>query len=342
MKPKRTLIIHPNNDYNCGDQITFLGSKALLTKALGGPQNLDIVQFDMERAVREIDTYVSEYDWGEIDLVVLAGSPWLWDACERSIKYKLILDALKRYPNAKKIGLGLGSCFSKECHYNIAYEEASKYFLNTDLAKLTLHNIYSHFDYLLVRDYFAKQIFDMIEINSIYTYDTSAYAYNFIGPKKNKGDKKVLFFYDPSKGISQKHLDFTPTKYVEYQLEWAKTNNADIYVNNTADKATLNNLGINCFFSVDLNFLSHKFQEYDKMLSGRIHMAVLGFLSGIPNIIVLPVDSRFMTILKLGIKVHWIGKAWSYHSEKIIEDKIWEKIKKEEAIIVKNLKEILK
>ena len=338
---KRALILHPNNDYNCGDQITFLGSKSLLTQALNGAQNLDVVQFDIVRAIREIDTYVSQYDWGHIDIVVLAGSPWLWDACERSTKYKLIFDALDRYPNAKKIGLGLGSCFSKKCYNNILYEGASKYFLNCSTPQKKLRDLYSKFDYLLARDQFAKYIFDSLNVTSQYTYDTSVYAYNFVGKKINTGQKKVLFFYDPSKGISQDHLDCDTVDYVTYQLNWAKENNADVYVSNTADKDTLNRLGVQCSFSVDLNFLSHKFVEYNEMLSGRIHMAVLGFLSGISKITVLPVDSRFMTILKLGINIKWLGEPWKYSHEVVERPRIWKNIRNSESIIVSDLRRVL-
>lgn len=338
---KRALILHPNDFYNIGDRITFLGTKALLTKALGGFDMLDVVQFDMRRSIDEIDTYVSQYNWGDIDIIALAGSPWLWNVCERSDKYKLVFDAFKRYPKAKKVALGIGSCFSRECYHNIRYGQEDIFFFNVEERKLILNQLYGQFDYVLVRDKFAQWILEQCKIKSNYTYDTSAYAYAYLGKKVNQGHKKVLFFYDPIKGVSNKNLGFNVDRYIDYQIDWAKQNKADIYCNSDGDKNTLDALGVQGTFSVDLDFLSNKFVEYDEMLTGRVHMGVLGFISNVPDITVLPVDSRFMTTLKFGIKQKFIDTKWDY-SEEGVSDSIWVDIYKEEKKIVDSLREVLK
>ena len=302
---------------------------------------LDVVQFDMRRAISEIDTYVSQYNWGDIDIIALAGSPWLWNGREKTPKYKLIYDAIKRYPKAKKVALGIGSCFSSECYHNIRYSDRVIHFFNDPEKKLIMNQIYSQFDYILVRDKFAQWILEQCKIKSNYTYDTSAYAYNSISSVGGIGEKKVLFFYDPTKGVSGKELDFKPSDYIDYQINWAKKNNADIYCNSDSDKGTLDSLGIKGSFTVDLNFLANKFAEYNEMLTGRIHMGVLGFISGIPNITVLPVDSRFMTTLKFDMKQKFIGDKWEYQEESV-PDSIWADIYKEEGKIVYSLRKILK
>lgn len=340
MKPLRALIIHPNNDYNCGDQITFLGAKALLVKALGGYHNLDVVQFDMQRCEREADTYISQYNWGNVDLIVLAGSPWLWINCEGSIKYRYLLDALKRFPKAKVVGLGIGSCFDNKAYSGIRYAESDVYFFNVPERRKILKEIYSRFNYVLVRDEFAKHILDKCDVSNKYSYDTSIFSYNKIGIGKNKGDKKVLFFYNPLKGISKNVLDFDGAEYNDYQIKWARENNADIYVNDCEEASYLEKLGIASSFSVDLDFLRHKFMEYDTMLSGRVHMAVMGFLSGIPDITLMPIDTRYMTALKFGIKMKFAGEE--FKNDKVgVSSNIWKDIKKQEEIIIKELRNIL-
>jgi len=337
---KRALIIHPNNFYNIGDRITFLGAKALLTKAVGDPKKLDVVQFDMKRALAELDTYVSQYNWGDVDIIALAGSPWIWNTCERTPKYKLIYDAIKRYPNAKKIALGVGSCFSYTTYHNIRYGKNDIYFFNAPERKLILHQLYDKFDYILVRDKFAQWLLEQCNIDSNYTYDTSAYSYKYIQRRNIQGKKKVLFFYDPSKGVSKQSLGCDADEYISYQIDWAKKNKADIYCNCCGGKSTLDKRGVKGTFTVDLDFMSKKFTEYDEMLTGRIHMGVLGFISGIRNITTLPVDTRFMTTLKFGMKPKFIGDEWKYDKE-VVEKRIWNDIYKEEQKITNSLRKII-
>lgn len=337
MKPRRALIIHPNNDYNCGDQLTFLGAKSLLSKALGGSQNLDVLQFDILRCERESDTYISQYHWGQVDLIVLAGSPWLWNCCEGSIKYKWLIDALARYPEAKVVGLGVGSCFGKNTYQNIRYEKIDNYFFNAPERQIALKKIYDRFNYVLVRDAFAKYILNRCDIQCKYSYDTSIFSYNKIGIGKSVGNKKVLFFYNPLKGLSKNALDFDGEEYNKYQMQWARENNADIFVNDGIEADYLKRHGLESSFSVDLDFMRNKFTEYDAMLSGRVHMAVLGFLAGIQNITLMPVDTRYMTALKFGINLKFIGSEFNSDAVDIASD-VWSDIKKQEDIIVKELR----
>ena len=340
MQAKRALIIHPNNDYNCGDQITFLGTKALLTKALGGSQNLDVVQFDIVRAERELDTYVSQFCWGGIDIVALAGSPWLWVGLESSSKYRLIYDALKRFPDAKKVALGIGSCVD-EVVYTGMTTGPDRWFYNTSARKDAIRDVFGQFDCVFTRDLFAQYLLELGGISSRLAYDTSAYAEYFIGSRENHGDKKLLWFYDPSKGVSANNLSFDSEEYIDYQLAWAKENDADIYCNSDCDMSTLMERGVDGIFSVDLFHLSAKMTEYNEMLSGRIHMGVLGFMSNIPKITVLPVDSRFLTILRFGIDVHFIGKQWSYEKTESVRN-IRNDIAQEEKTIVLELQNALR
>ena len=337
MNPIRTLIIHPNVNYNCGDLLTYYGTKALLTKAVGGSKNIDFVQYDDMRAFREIDTYISQYDWGQVDLIVLAGSPWLWIGCESTDKYRLLKEACARYPKAKVIGLGLGSCFSRRVSSNM-----QAFFWNDKNRRNELNKIFSRFNYILVRDEFAKDILTQVGIKSEYSYDTSIYSYDIIKRRKNANNKSVLFFYDPSKGVSREDIQIQVKKVIDYQINWATNNKADIYVNSTGDKETLNNRGISCSFSVDLDFLASKFTEYNKMLSGRIHMAILGLISGIKDITIIPIDTRFMTVLKFGIKQEFIAheQKFSFNNQPIIEP-LWDNIIKEENRIVSKLRKII-
>lgn len=340
----RALILHANNDYNVGDLLTYYGAKYLLVKALGGSQNLDVVQFDMMRAHdTESATYVSQYDWGNIDLIVLAGSPWIWNGCIKSKKYKLITDALQRWPKAKVVGLGIGSCFSKLVYDDMKFFNPEHFFKSDadGIYKSKLEAIFSRFNYVLVRDSFAGYILNHCNIDYKYSYDTSIFTHHKLGKKENQGHKKVLFFYDPTMGISKKDLGFDGAKYIDYQIDWALENKADVYCNSINEKGLLESRGVKVSFSVDLDFLSAKFVEYDEMLSGRVHMAILGFMSGIPKIVLFPVDTRFMTALKFGIDIKFMGEEFKYEKVKLVDD-IWKDIQEKETIIIEEIKNAIR
>ena len=341
MKIWRTIIIHPTGVYNCGDQLTYFGTKSLLAQAVGGHQYLDVLQFDFERAEREVDAYIPQFGWPQVDLIVLAGSPWIWNNCEKSNKYKLLEYAYQRWPNAKRIALGLGSCYGNKC-YNLMLMNHVNCFYNSKSMKM-LYEVYSKFDLIVVRDFLAKYIFDRLNLPAVDTFDTSVYAYQFLGKKFDENpvprSNKISFFYDPSFGLSKGDLWFSTDEYNKRQLDWTEKNNAEIYTNSLEDATVLVKNKIPFNFSTDIKFLFHLFQECSEMFSGRIHMGMLGFIAGIPKIRVLPVDSRFMTVLKFPIDVEFVGTPYELPENNI--DKSWDNIFKEEDRLVQLIKRIL-
>ena len=343
-KTKQILVIHANSDYNCGDQLIYLGAKHLITEALGGSQNIDFKQFDIYRAEHNPITYPSFYPWGDIDIIALAGSPWIWDQCLKSPKYQVLTNVLKRYPKIKKIALGLGSCFTWEQYESMINNPllSLQQVLNiSDDSCIQLIDLYKQFDYITVRDHFCKLFFDKLGIESYDRFDTSIYAYPHFSPLKSvRTDKKILWFIDPSQGLSHSNLPFKNQDYIDYELNWAKENDADIYCNSYQSMLTLRKLGIqNSSFSVDLDFIYHKLSEYSEILSGRIHMAAMSFLASIPKITILPVDTRFLTVTKLGVDVHFIDKVFTYDQEETFP--LWTNIKTQEQEIIDNLRTVL-
>lgn len=332
MKVWRILIIHPNNDNNIGDIITYLGSRNLFTNAVYGPQFLDIVQFDIQRAIRELDTYITNFCWGQVDIIALAGAPWIANKCEGAGVNTILHRAIKRWPEAKVIALGIGGWADKNTFETCQIEKQT-------IDKLA--EIYHHFDYICVRDRYAQDILSLCGIPSVYTYDTSLYAYRELSRNgRDNCEKKVLFFYDPSTGCSADRLTCNPEEYIQYQLDWAKQNDADIFCNDPRELQVLHARGIEGTFCVDLRYLSYKLTEYNEMLSGRVHMAVFGFLANIMKITLLPVDSRFQTVLKLGIDVHFLEEPWKYKSE-IVSSNLWKDIRQEENNIVSSIRSVL-
>ena len=327
----RTLILHHSNVFNnIGDKLSYLGAINLLRQA---KPDIIILPIDYSRALAD-QNYIQKHDWGEVDLIALAGSPWLWVGCHKSVKYRILMDALQRCPNAKVIGLGLGSCVSRATFYDM-----DCYFFGGE-AKERLNEIFSRFSYVLCRDYFAQWMLNECSIQSDYYYDTAMFAY----PKFARGDnfrldrnKKLLFFYDPTRGLSKEDLSCNPQLYINYQLTWAKTNSADVFVNYAEDKKTLDDLGISSILATDLDWLFEQFITCGMMLSGRIHMAVLGLMAGINKIVVMPVDSRFFGLYNMNIEFKFIEEPWGLADANI--PNLWEEVKRQEQLIVEIIRD---
>lgn len=309
------LIAHPANDYNCGDLLTYTGTKALLNWARPETRLINYVQFDFARAMVEADYVASRPDG--VDVIVLAGTPWLWDNCEDSQKYEILYALDKRYPNASWIGLGLGSCYPKAYAEVWTTDSAGTHFSNMHLQEKSARAIalFKKFKVLLVRDMLAEYVFNRWEIPVRYTYDTSIFAHLSLGHSIDipRTSKACLVFYAPDIGLSKNVLEIDPEEYIRYQLNWAKACGADVIAISAEEYELLKQRNVKAIFATDISYLLKKYGTYTKMLSGRVHMAVAGLLGGITDITVLPVDSRYMTLATLGIKFEFIGKPWNIY-----------------------------
>lgn len=282
---KRVLCIHPNNDYNIGDLMTYRGAVHLMREAF---DNVEMLQFDIGRAAREIDTYVPEYNWDDdVNVILLAGSPWLGQGDH--VKVKMLEQATERWKDAKKIALGVGSCISHGDILNKKYDG-----INVDFIR--------DFDLIIVRDAIAEDILAKNDIDSVMLYDTAVYYP--CKPKRTMPHKNILVYYDPfMNDVSTHLLESVWNEYIDYQLEWASDCGAMVIVITSGDKASLHKRKIACRFVVDLEWIVDRFSNAESILSGRVHMAILAKLCGCSNVSLLPVDSRYSTGLNADVSI---------------------------------------
>jgi hypothetical protein len=330
----RVLIIHPTNNYNCGDTLTYLGAVSLLAKAVGR-ENLNLAQFDMTRAAAE-PLYLREYDFGRVDVVAMAGAPWLWIDCAQQNKYRILFDARQRFPHARFIALGLGSMFQRHISEHLT-NGGKDHFFNSPADCERLTTLYRSFQLIATRDCMARHIFERLGVSCYDTFDSSIFAQSF--RRTCKGERAVLFFYDAGRIFGGKFLDFPAHQYLDAQLQWAAENKADIFVNCPEDGEVLTARGIPYEISVDLEYLAEQFCQYNRMLSGRVHMAVLGKLAGIPDVTLLPIDTRYLTATRLGIVPQFVGQPYIHPQDELTFS--WEAVEQEEGRLVEMLRNAL-
>jgi hypothetical protein len=281
----RVLCIHPRNDYNIGDLLTYYGGISLIKQAF---TDVEMLQFDIRRAEEEIDTYVSQYNWGnDINMIMLAGTPWL-GIHHGTPKVQMVEKAIERWPHALKIALGIGAILSPQ-----RIDE-------WDVEEVCL-DYFRAFDLVITRDRYANKILEDAGIRNHYGFDTGS----FFKCKKTKvtTSSNILVFYDPFKNHVTPYFEGGVWKtYINFQLQWARTHNADIIAVTSGDQGSLESRGMTSKLVTDIEWLSGVYSKAPAVLSGRVHQALLAKISGCKDVKLIPVDSRHASVSDMGIE----------------------------------------
>jgi hypothetical protein len=296
----RALVIHPVSDYNIGDLLTYVGAQEIL-RAVN--PDIEFIFFDMHRAERELSTYTTQFYWGQVDLIVLAGSPWIWFNLEQSPKYKILLEAIEQFSSAKKIALGIGSCFPLRSLDPVkTYNEMLFYSESVPI----LRTVFTQFDLVLTRDSLAQAILNLASVPSLLSEDTSWWARNHF-TRRVRSDRSLCIYQDPTFCLSKGDLsDDYIHEFMETQLDFIRYNDAEVFAISAEDTFSANAQGFEARYVADLEWMAAHISERPQVLSGRVHMGVLAKIMGSTNISVLPLDSRVLTLDVLkGIDVRY-------------------------------------
>lgn len=325
----RALVIHPISNYNIGDLLTYRGTQEILRAV---DPDIEFLMFDMWRAEREIDTYMTQFYWGEVDVLVLAGSPWIWFELENSPKYRILIDAVRRFASVPKIALGIGSCFPLEyLSVDEAYNEMSR--SPESIGYLT--SVFGNFDLVITRDPLAQGILERIGLKSFFAKDTSWWAKGTFKRAVVSG-RPLCIFQDPRYCLTKSALgaDYIGW-FLQMQVDYAKNNKAEVYAISAEDTYSAQQLGLEARYVADLDWMAAHMCCRPSVLSGRIHMGLLAHMMGSTHVEVLPLDSRFLTLATTSqIGVAYIkeqyfkaAKELSNYSFEINSRKLIEKIK---------------
>jgi hypothetical protein len=292
----KILYLHPYKGTNLGDNFTLEGSKYLMTKALG---DHEIIMADLAEVEGNPEVAFTKYKNIDIDIFVVSGTPWIWDCCTVSKKYKALTNLLEVYKNKKKIAMGIGSC------YPVNFSVLNNLCLNPDKKEFIkeLNNVWSQFDLIFTRDTLASKI---LEITGVKHFDeictSSQLKQCMILPNDTKKKRPSLIFYNPELGLSREILDrYFIEDYIFFQLRFIKEYNPIIYVIEPQDLSyVIDKLGLDAEMIVDTERLLEVLNNSTFVLSGRIHAAIPARMLGV-NTFLMPVDSRYLTAVKVGV-----------------------------------------
>lgn len=309
----KILLVFPSHSTNTGDKVILLGTENILKEAFGEIE-FSYLGFKNESLNLHIKN-ISE----DIDLIVIAGTPWFWEACHRSPKYKNLM-SIACIEKIKKIGLGLGSCYPLNTSILKTYIYPDMEAVNKkgdwryeDINRI--RNRFGKFDLLFTRDSVAQELLRTSGIESYETVCPAVFANKFdTSIVKNK---PLLIFQNPKTGISGESCDDDFTKqYLNFQLQLIEKYSMEVRTTSPVDSDWLRDIAkLKCERADDGGVpystwiktpqeLLSVLKQFNPVISCRVHAAVPSRALGNQTYI-LPMDTRFLVATKIGVLPLW-------------------------------------
>ena len=281
---------------NATDGVINIGCKNVLNKALG-----DVQYFDLKKSMETIDFFdLSEDDClpnEKFDYIVIPGTPWLWHKNTFSKKWGNLERVLHTHPEARKVFLGIGSCYTIGFDPDLLYEQKAVGRFQT-VFKDTL---------VIVRDKLARHVLESYNIKSHLLMCPSYLCYsggNYYGiDLMSYVRSSSAVFIDPRTSISKVGWDDEKfEKYMQiFQYFIHEYSQPCIYIAPNSTKQYETDSKLLRKFGLDFTVLN-TYKDTLLMaltsscvLSGRVHCAVPAATLGVPTGII-PIDSRARTL----------------------------------------------
>ena len=282
----KILFFAPDHT-NSTDGVIVQGTHNVL-RSVFGEYEFDYLFFDRAEVIEEEKLNPNV----KYDLVVITGTPWIWDQFNKSVKWKNLIKCFEVHKESKKLFMGIGSCLFPEAEYIDICERQEE----TDAFK----EIYSQ-AVVIVRDQIAYNKLTKAGIKCELLVCPSYFCYGLdpIQPKETK--QNVLIWYDPTMGLSRcgwtgKKLD----DYIKLNQEFHIKYKPKVYTHLICEveMAEKYGLGIPELIGGWKNTLKIM-ESANYVLSGRVHCSVPAFVQGKP-VGLLQIDSRSHTLSDFG------------------------------------------
>lgn len=266
--------------HNLGDKVIYLGARQLMKKRF-------------PEALHSVCLYPWE-DVPETDILVVCGTPWVWDQCGPSEKYRALEKALCRASTACKIGLGLGSCYPLEMSVEDALGSAK-----------ALSGLWGQFSELEVRDRFAYDVFTRCGLSVQLRPCPSWWACEDV---KANPTRPLIIPVDPYHCVATEGLTGPELTSLDHQWRnWFRLlPSAKVVTVGLRDQEYVSGLGRQAELIRQDDPFSSEEETVNRLLSAiasasflvtsRIHAAIPALSLGIPTTII-PLDTRALTVL---------------------------------------------
>jgi len=273
---------------NSTDGVIVKGINVILSHVFE-EYEIKILDVDADYVYSGIEVFENEI----FDLIVIAGTPWIWDQFHLSIKWKNLVKIINTHNYSKKLFFGIGSCFFPEDEYLEIAERPAE--------QDAMREIYTGAK-VIVRDWIAFNKLTKAGVNCELLVCPSYFCYGIQPIVPTKSSENVLIWYDPTIGVSsvgwkkQTKLE----EYLNLNLDYFKEYKPTVYTHLTSEIKAANYIGLPepKLIGGWRNTLSIM-QNANYVLSGRVHCYVPAFVQGKPCGL-LSVDSRSRVVSDFG------------------------------------------
>ncbi len=254
------------------DGMIFAGTKYLLNQ-------VEITTFEYQKWIERSNDPIMVHN--EPTHILVLGTPWIWDKCWQSAKYKSLMQLFDRFPKARRLFFGIGSCFP------LFKEEV---ILNDILSNIDELSVFEGAK-IVTRDVLATKA--LAKFNPVLLPCPAYYALKNVSPLGASRD--TIIWYDPTIGISK--VDYNPdSERLKFYLNVFKSlynpSRHSVYCVLEEETVLAMEIGLPKPIVIrDWNHAAAIMVSSKSIISGRVHLAVPAY-ELCENISLFAVDSR--------------------------------------------------
>jgi polysaccharide pyruvyl transferase WcaK-like protein len=280
---------------NSTDGVIWQGTENLLRHA---HPNARLRRIFLQDTAKQVWT---EDDLSPADMLVIVGTPWLWDSFQSSWKYRNALELSKRLYKARLVFMGIGSCLSIHNRPEDVLKRSGEVEGMRELFSAQRDGGTT----VIVRDELAEAYLTSAGVDCTFLPCPAYFAYGLVQPDWSEYGRPVMVVQDPRASISavdyvKEHMRMRIIS--ETYKAFYNDHNPLVKVVNAADLLYAVSLGFtNVQYLEGWKDTLHVMSRAGVVLSGRAHCAVPAAALGKP-VKIIPIDSRADVLLDWGIE----------------------------------------
>lgn len=273
--------------HNPGDTLSDVGVRALSTAMFGAHHATQVMLRD--------DVDVGRYALPPADVLVVAGTPWLWDRFQDSPKARQLHAILARQRATLRLVLGAGSCYLPGCRPG----------RDTTAA---IAQLFGTFDAVVCRDVLAFVLCrEALGDRALLRPCPSVHAAEAYGVAAEPTRELALVYVDPWHCFGSDYLDADVQRRVALAQVELLRRGADAVCMTPVDARSYRaRFGEPVVATRDPRTLLRTLARYRRVVSGRVHGAVPARAMG-AEVELFPLDSRALTATFVGCRLADLG-----------------------------------
>ncbi|MEZ5964211.1 MAG: hypothetical protein R3F56_10235 [Planctomycetota bacterium] len=277
-----TVTYVGTDHHNPGDTITDLGVRALVSAMFGVHHATQVMLRD--------DVDVSRYVLAPSDILVVSGTPWLWDGFRDAPKARHLAALLARDRSSLRLALGIGSC----------YLPGATPPANTAAG---IEHLFGAFDAVVCRDALAYELCrPVLGARAHLRACPSVHAAAALGIEGRAREELALVYVDPLHCFGSDYVPADVQRQVaQKQVELLRQGAHAVCMTAVDARSFRARFGEPHCADRSPRAILRTLAKYRRVVSGRVHGAVPARALG-AEVEIFPLDSRVLTATLVGCR----------------------------------------